>query len=91
VDPDTCETSGEGADTLCSVWDDPTFDPGVPAFYYVRVIENPTCRWSARACLAASVDCATLPTGDPLSACCDGSIPLTVTERAWTSPIWYVP
>jgi hypothetical protein len=92
VDTDNCQTSGSGDVLLCTVWTDPDFDPTEPAFYYARVIENPTCRWSQKQCNAAAVDCsvpATITTG--FEACCDGSIPAKVQERAWTSPIWYTP
>lgn len=41
-----CNRIGEGFSSLCAVWDDPTFDPQQPAFYYVRVLENPVCRYS---------------------------------------------
>ncbi len=91
VDTATCEPSGAGFDSLCGRWVDPEFDPALPAFYYARIVENPTCRWSQRLCLAEGVDCATVDPTSALSACCDGSIPQTVQERAWTSPIWYLP
>ncbi len=90
VDLNTCEPTGAGFDTLCQVWEDPDFDPTAPAYYYARVVENPTCRWSTAQCNAAEVVCP-VPMDDPLAPCCDGSIPATVQERAWTSPIWYVP
>lgn len=91
VDLATCEPPDGGSDSLCGVWTDPAFDPSQPAFYYVRVVEIPTCRWSWHVCLAEGVDCATLPATDPLAACCDPRVPPTTQERAWTSPIWYVP
>ncbi len=56
VDPDTCQPTGAGAAALCRVWEDPDFDAKEPAFYYVRVLENPTCRWSTLQCKAAGVN-----------------------------------
>ena len=91
VDRATCTPSGAGFDTLCEVWTDPDFDPSVPAFWYARVVENPSCRWSQYACNAAGVDCASVDETHPLWACCDPAVDHTVQERAWTSPIWYVP
>ncbi|MEZ4253862.1 MAG: DUF3604 domain-containing protein [Polyangiales bacterium] len=95
VDLATCESSvpDEGRfDTLCDVWTDPDFDPTAPAFYYVRVVENPSCRWSHRLCLETAVDCDTAdPESELYRSCCTDELARTVQERAWTSPIWYLP
>lgn len=90
VEPATCAPIGAGADSLCAVWTDPSFDPGSPGFYYVRVLENPSCRWQAFLCNDAGVDCgvpATVTKG--FEGCCEQ--PLMQQERAWSSPIWYLP
>jgi hypothetical protein len=84
VDPETCERSGGGAETLCAVWTDPAFDPALPAFYYPRVLENPTCRWSAH-------DCRALAPADRPPVCEDPAVVRVIQERAWGSPIWYEP
>ncbi len=83
---------GEEVSSDCRVWRDPQFDPLAPAFYYPRIFEAPTPRWSTLDCAAVNADCGRpedLPT--PLAVCCDGSLPDTIRERAWGSPIWYKP
>ena len=92
VDLASCETRGAGFKKLCTVWQDPGFDPGQSAFYYARVIENPTCRWSTRICNAQRVDCSQPDSlNEDTAICCSGELASTVQERAWTSPIWYTP
>ena len=79
VDLSTCATTeGGGASELEAFWQDPDFDPGQRAFYYVRVLQNPTCRWSTWDAIRA---------GTPPNP----GLPPTIQERAWSSPIWYVP
>jgi hypothetical protein len=86
VGPD-CAPRGEGADELCKVWEDASYAPDQPAFYYARVLENPTCRWSAHLCRAASIDCSVEPIAEGYEGCCKGE-PETQQERAWSSPIF---
>lgn len=79
VDLSDCSFSEDlGAGELQTVWSDPGFDPAQRAFYYVRTLENPTCRWSTWDALRAGVR------PNPW-------LPMTIQERAWSSPIWYVP
>lgn len=56
VDALTCQPTGEGLKTACTVWQDDEFDPQQRSFYYVRLLENPTCRWSTLQCQAAGVN-----------------------------------
>jgi hypothetical protein len=71
-------TNTIGAPELSASWTDPAFDPGQAAFYYARVIEIPTPRWTAYEALRFGVKM----TDD---------VPMTTQERAYTSPIWYTP
>jgi hypothetical protein len=84
VDSATCTPQGTGADSLCATWTDPDFDPARSAFYYVRVLENPTCRWNTWMCNRLAPD-------ERPPSCTDPTVPKVIQERAWTSPIWYVP
>ncbi len=92
VDTQTCTASGPGFDSLCAVWTDPEFDATERAFYYARLLENPTCRWSTYHCNAQGIDCS-VPGSVPAewSECCNPAVPKTIQERAWSSPIWYRP
>jgi hypothetical protein len=79
VDLADCSISSDvGAAELQTLWTDPDFHPGKRAFYYVRVLENPKCRWSTWDAVRAGVD----PRED---------VPATIQDRAWSSPIWYAP
>ena len=92
VDPRTCEPEGDGHAQLCSVWRDRDFEPSQNVFYYARVVENPTCRWSQHLCVEAGVDCSepeTIIAG--YESCCALSQQPMIQERGWTSPIWYQP
>jgi hypothetical protein len=92
VDLDSCRTWGPGFDSLCGVWRDPDFDARQPSFYYSRVIENPTCRWSQKLCIANHIRCSEpgeVPVG--FEPCCEETHQRSIQERAWSSPIWYTP
>jgi len=71
-------TNSIGSSALKTVWTDPYFDASVPAFYYLRVLEIPTPRWSTYDAKVLGIE----PPKD---------FPATIQERAWTSPIWYTP
>ncbi len=56
VERETCAVTGSGFKNLCTVWQDPEYKASESAFYYVRVLENQSCRWSTRQCQAAGVN-----------------------------------
>ncbi len=67
-----------GSPELITVWEDPDFNPAERAFYYARVIEIPTPRWTAYESLRFGVKMS-------------DNVPMDAQERAYTSPIWYTP
>ena len=71
-------SSNVGSSELKTVWRDPEFIPTDKIFYYVRVLENPTCRWSTWDAIKSGFK----PRED---------LHETIQERAWSSPIWYIP
>ena len=71
-------TTNVGSSELKTVWKDPEFAPDDKTFYYVRVLENPTCRWSTWDAIKAGYK--------PREGLHE-----TIQERAWSSPIWYIP
>ncbi len=71
-------TNTIGDPELITVWKDPDFNPSLKAFYYARVIEIPTPRWTAYDAKVFGVKMAK-------------EVPMTTQERAYTSPIWYTP
>jgi hypothetical protein len=73
----TCNFSlDSGASELKTLWQDPNYDPEQSAFYYIRALMNPTCRWSTFDAIRLN---------QPPSP----HVPSTIQERAWSSPIWY--
>jgi hypothetical protein len=79
VDLETARyTNTIGAASLMGSWRDESFDPAQHAFYYARVLEIPTPRWSTYDAVRNDL---------PLLE----DVPATIQERAWTSPIWYTP
>lgn len=75
---DCSAASDAGAEALRALWTDPDFNPNRRSYYYLRVLENPSCRWSTWDAIRHGVP----PNPD---------LPATMQERAWSSPIWYSP
>ena len=79
-----------GATTMCQSFAlnapgaPPAFQAGTPSFYYARVLQVPTNRWSVNDCLRA-------PTANPTDCAVGGKLNVQIAERAWTSPVWYLP
>jgi hypothetical protein len=78
LDLNSCEVTGDGVRSMCTVWDDPDFIQGDEAYYYVRVVANKSCRWSHDLCIKNPEHCEDN----------NSNIPKFIQERAWTSPIW---
>ena len=72
-------TNSIGDAQLATVWTDPEFDPGLRAFYYVRVLQIPTPRHTLFDTIALGID--------PK----ESGNPATIQERAYSSPVWYTP
>ena len=74
-----CSLEGDGGATeLMAAFRDPDFEAEQAAFYYVRALQNPTCRWSTYDAIRLGID------PDP-------RVPATIRERVWSSPIWIDP
>jgi hypothetical protein len=71
-------TNTIGDALMAAHWRDPDFDPKQPAFYYVRVLEIPTPRWTTYDAVFYGIE---RPT----------NVPATLQDRAYTSPVWYTP
>ena len=75
----TVHENPAGFSQNCAIWLDPEFDPEQPAYWYIRVEEVPTPRWSKLVCQDLG-SCAKIPDANRM-----------IKERAWSSPIWYLP
>ena len=71
-------TNTIGSALLSAFWKDPSFDPKERAFYYVRVLEIPTPRWTAYDAKFYGIKMSK-------------EVPMTLQRRAYTSPVWYTP
>jgi len=79
VNLETCQVTEDTGDAELKVlWEDDGFNPDHGSFYYVRVLQNPTCRWSTYDAIRLGIK--------PIK-----EVSATIQERAWSSPIWYSP
>ena len=76
--PNATYANDIGVVSFQTIWTDPEFDATQSAFYYLRVLDIPTPRWT-------TFDAKTLGVAPPTD------VPATIQERAWSSPIWYTP
>lgn len=81
VDETSCEQTGNGYASICQVWQDPNFLPGMEAAYYLRAIENPSCRHTGYTCNNKELK-------EKPTYCESPAITKVFQERAWSSPIW---
>ncbi len=85
LNTDTCLRDGGGSTSLCGQWTDPEWNPSQSAFYYARVLEEPSCRYHTYLCNQ-------IPDTEERPPSCSGEkLPLSIQERAWSSPIWVAP
>ena len=77
LDETSCMVSGIKKKNYCSVREDKNFEEDEDAYYYLRVISAPTCRWSHQLCNQNPDFCED-----------HNQFPKSIQERAWTSPIW---
>jgi len=75
----TVGSFAQGRNDVCVVWQDKSLNANAPAYWYARVLEVETPRWSKRLCERADL-CEKYPEADQM-----------VAERAWSSPIWQLP
>lgn len=77
------ELAGGSGNRVCAVFTDPDYNPSLPTYYYLRTVEAPSQRWSAR-------QCALVAEGQRPEKC-SNTMPEMIYEMAWSSPIWFTP
>lgn len=84
VDLETGERFGDGHTTLCTVFEDESYDPSLNTYYYMKAVETPSPRWSL-------LDCVSYSDAERPDVCDQPNIATAINEQAWTSPIWFTP